>query len=206
MPHTPESIPRKGIVLIVCGPAGSGKTTLCDQLLQEFGDLKRVITATTRLPREGEVNGRDYHFFTVPEFLEKVEANAFYEHALVHGRHYGTLKSEVHRHTEAGNDILLNIDVQGAASFRKIAEEEPQLAARLVTVFIQPASIEVLKSRLAHRASDSPEEIDLRLRTALAEMETATDFHYVLPTTTRKHDYRMISSIYLAEKHKVVRP
>ena len=205
MPQSSESIPRKGIILIVCGPAGSGKTTLCDQLLEEFENLKRIITATTRQPREGEVHGRDFYFLEVPEFLKKIEAGDFYEHALVHGRHYGTLKSEVHRQLEAGFDIVLNIDVQGAASFRKLAEAEPTLASRLTTIFIQPESIEVLKERLAHRGSESDEEIERRMKSALMEMATARDWHYVIPTSTREHDYRLISSIYLAEKHKMVR-
>ena len=205
MPDTPESIPRKGIVLILCGPAGSGKTTLCNRLLQEFSDLKRVVTATTRQPRKGEEHGKDFYFFQVPEFLEKLDAGAFYEHALVHGRHYGTLRSEVHRHLDAGNDIILNIDVQGASSFCKIAEQEPRLRSKLVTVFIRPKSIDVLKKRLAHRGSDSIDEIERRMKSAVEEMTTALNWHYVLPTSTRKHDYRMISSIYLAEKHKVVR-
>lgn len=205
MPQIPESIPRKGIVLIVCGPAGSGKTTLCDQLLEEFTDLKRIITATTRQPREGEVHGKDFYFLEVPEFLQKIEAGDFYEHALVHGRHYGTLKSEVHRQLQAGYDIVLNIDVQGAASFRRLAEQEPALASKLITVFIQPESIEVLKERLAHRGSDSTEEIERRMKSALIEMATAKDWHYVIPSSTRDHDYRLISSIYLAEKHKIVK-
>jgi guanylate kinase len=201
----PESIPRKGIVLIVCGPAGSGKTTLCDRLLGEFSDLRRIITATTRQPRKGEVHGNDYYFFSESEFLEKIDASAFYEHALVHERHYGTLKSEVHRNLDSGHDIVLNIDVQGAASFRKIAEAEALLASRLVTIFIQPESIEVLLERLRHRASDSDEEIEKRLKTARTELKTAMDYHYVLPTSSKDHDYRIISSIYLAEKHRVVK-
>lgn len=192
-------------MLLICGPAGSGKTTLCDRLLEEFAELKRIITATTRQPREGEIQGKDYYFFSEPEFLKKIEAGEFYEHALVHGRHYGTLKSEVHRVLDSGNDIILNIDVQGAASFRKIAEKEPLLASRLTTVFIQPESLDVIQERLHHRASDSEEEIQKRLKTARTELETAMDYHYVLPTSSKDNDYRLISSIYLAEKHRVVK-
>jgi len=200
-----QSIPRKGIILIICGPAGSGKTTLCDQLLEHFPSLKRIITATTRNPRPGEQHGVDYFFFTNQEFEKKIEVGAFYEHALVHGRHYGTLKSEVHRQLDLGNDIILNIDVQGAASFRKNALTDQLLASRLVTVFIRPACIETIRERLRQRHTDSETEIERRISSAIAELETAEDHDYILPTGSREQDYQYISSIYLAEKLRVVR-
>ena len=199
-----EPTPRTGIILIISGPAGSGKTTLCDQLLENFPNLARVITATTRDPRPGEVHGEHYYFFSNEEFEAKIAEDAFYEHALVHGRNYGTLKSEVKRHQNSGHDIILNIDVQGAAIIREKAKTDPELAAKLTTVFIRPDSVETIRNRLRGRQSDNDEEIERRVKTALEELETAEDHNYVMPTGSREQDYRIISSIYLAEKYRVV--
>ncbi len=198
-------IPRKGIILLISGPAGSGKTTLCDRLLENYDDLKRIVTATTRTPREGEVEGEDYYFLSDRDFLEKIENEEFYECALIHGRHYGTLKSEVHRQLESGHDIILNIDVQGAASFRKNAKEDNFLKERLITVFIYPESLNIIRERLRSRQQDSEEEIERRILTAKIELSQWRDYHYVLPTTTREKDFEIISSIYLAEKNKVLK-
>jgi len=108
-----------GIIILISGPAGIGKTTVCESLLAEFSPgLERVVTATTRAPREGELDGVDYHFLSTEEFGQKVLANEFYEHALVHARRYGTLKSEIRRRLEMGVDLLLNVDVQGFEAFR----------------------------------------------------------------------------------------
>jgi len=200
-----ESIPRNGIILIISGPAGSGKTTLCDQLLEKFSNLRRIITATTRDPRPGEVDGKHYYFFNNEAFEQKIAEGAFYEHALVHGRRYGTLKAEVKRHQDGGHDIILNIDVQGAAAFRKNAETDPVLAAHMKTVFIRPDSVDTIRERLRFRQSDNEAEIERRLKTAIEELDTAEEHDYILPTGSREQDFEIISSIYLAEKHRVVK-
>lgn len=204
MGNPAESIPRSGIILIISGPAGSGKTTLCDQLLEKFTNLRRIITATTRDPRPGEVDGHHYYFFQEAEFEQKIEEGAFYEHALVHGRHYGTLKSEVKRHQDSGHDIILNIDVQGAAAFRENAKTDSNLAAHMKTVFIRPDSVDTIRERLRQRQSDNDAEIERRLATALEELNTAEEHDYILPTGSREQDFQIISSIYLAEKYRVV--
>jgi guanylate kinase len=196
---------RSGILLLICGPAGSGKTTLCDQLLEEFPNLHRIVTATTRPAREGEFDGVHYHFFSEDVFKQKLENDEFYEHATVHGRLYGTLKSEVHKHLSSGGDIILNIDVQGAASFRQSAKRETFLAERLVTVFIQPDSLETIRQRLLCRNSDDANEIEKRMQSAIDEMKTADENDYVMPTRSREQDYRLISSIYLAERHRILK-
>ena len=201
---TVQPIPRTGTILIISGPAGVGKTTLCNQLMDNYPNLKRIITATTRDPRPGEVNGVDYYFHSNESFQEKIAEDAFYEHALVHGRHYGTLKSEVHRHLNSGNDVILNIDVQGAASFREKAKTDAFLASRMKTIFIRPDTVEILRERLQFRQSDSEKEIQRRMKSAIAELETAEEHDYIIPTGTREEDYQLISSIYLAEKHRVV--
>ena len=156
---TPSQI---GILIVVSGPAGSGKTTLCERMLQEEPKLSRVITSTTRPPRTGEQNGVDYYFFDHDSFEAKIEANAFYEHARVHGNSYGTLKSEVQEQLATGRDLLLNIDVQGADALRKKAITDPLLQNHLATVFIMPPSIEELEKRLRGRATDTDDEIKRR--------------------------------------------
>lgn len=191
---------NRPLLLIVSGPAGSGKTTLCDRLTAEFPSIERVVTTTTRAPREGEEDGRDYHFIAPEMFSMQVEQGAFYEHATVHGRSYGTYRSAVDDRLRVGCDLLLNIDVQGAASFRAAAAKNPVLARSLVTVFIVPPSLDELRARLESRGTDDDEEIARRLANARKEMAVAGDYHFCIPTTDREQDYRCLSSIYVAEK------
>lgn len=191
---------RTGLLLIVSGPAGSGKTTLCDRMLTEVPGVERVITSTTRSPRAGEEHGRDYYFFPMEEFIRRRDAGEFYEYALVHGRYYGTLKSEIDGKLKARRDLLLNIDVQGAASFREAAKENAVLAESLVTVFIQPESLDQLRERLGGRGSDDAEEIARRLRTAEQELLQASTYDHVIVSGTRDEDYAALLEIYRREK------
>ena len=141
------------LLIIVSGPAGSGKTTVCDRMLDAFSpSLQRVVTSTTRAPRQGEQHEKDYFFFTDEEFDERVKADQFYEWAQVHSHRYGTLKSEIRDKLNRNIDLLLNIDVQGAATFRRAAEADPLPAGRLLSVFIMPGSIEQLRERLLSRS------------------------------------------------------
>jgi guanylate kinase len=191
------------LLLVVSGPAGSGKTTLCDRMLASFPSLSRIVTATTRQPREGEVDGQDYFFLRESEFEAMLAQNAFYEHARVHGRLYGTLKREVIASLEAGRDLMLNIDVQGAATIRERVMADTEVSVNLVSVFIQPPSIETIRERLQARSTDSPEEIERRIASAIEEMSKADLFDYILPTRSRDEDFQLLSSIYKAEKMRV---
>lgn len=182
-------------LLLVSGPAGSGKTTLCEQLLKSCSGIERVITATTRAPRAGEVDGVDYYFLSEAEFSRGIAEGAFYEHAQVHGRHYGVLKAEIHRRLDAGHDLLLNIDVQGARSFRQAAQEDARLGERLVTVFIRPVSIEQIRERLFSRGTDDAREIERRLRVAQDELREAEHFDHIITSGTREDDFAAIVSI-----------
>ena len=142
----PEQI-KSGILFILSGPAGCGKTTLCNRMIAELPQIKRVVTSTTRAPRKGEVDKSDYYFFDQKTFEKKINAGEFYEYAQVHGNLYGTLKSEVQEKLDSGCDLLLNIDVQGASQIRKTAQDESSIKGRVVTIFLVPSSIEVLGVR-----------------------------------------------------------
>jgi guanylate kinase len=194
-------VSRSSLLLLVSGPAGTGKTTLCDRLLNDFEpELQRVITSTTRTPRDGEVDGVDYHFFNEPEFQKKLGNGEFYEHAHVHSGYYGTLKSEIQGKLTQDTDLLLNIDVQGAASFREIARVDPVLGGQLVTVFIQPVSIQQIHERLEGRGKDSAGEINRRLLTAQREMSHRDHFNHVINSGSKEEDYLSFRSIYEAER------
>jgi guanylate kinase len=158
--------------------------------------LRRVITSTTRQPRPGEKHGRDYYFFDEDTFRRKVEAGEFYEHALVHGRGYGTLKREVQDKLNASIDLILNIDVQGAAAFRQAAQSDPVLRGRLVTVFIMPPDIEELKRRLAGRGETDPAEIERRLGSAEHEMAEAPRYDAIVESASKEADFAALDRIY----------
>ncbi|PXA05580.1 guanylate kinase [Coraliomargarita sinensis] len=189
-----------GLLLIVSGPAGSGKTTVCERMLAEEPGVSRVVTATTRPPREGEQHKVDYYFFDHATFETKVAAGEFYEFANVHSNRYGTLKSEIQDKLAAGTDLLLNIDVQGAATFREAGREDPLLRGKVVTVFIMPPSMEELESRLRHRSTDDEDEIRRRMRVARDEMKQRELYDHCILSGTRYEDFEALQKIYREEK------
>ena len=146
--------------------------------------MTRAITCTTRPPRPGEKDGVDYYFLDAAEFQRRVQAGDFLEHATVFGRSYGTLKSEVLGRLRADRDVLLNVDVQGAATIRERAQTEPELRRALVTVFLAPASVTVLEERLKKRGADTPGEIQKRLGVARREIAHWQNFDYLLISST----------------------
>jgi guanylate kinase len=155
-------------ILVITGPSGVGKGTLIKGLLERVPGLQLAVSATTRRPRTGEVNGVDYHFLSAEDFERRVAAGEFVEHAEYAGNRYGTLKSELSR---PARGIVLEIDVQGA---RQVREALPE--AKLI--FIEPPSFEDLERRLAGRASDQPEQIERRLAAARAELAAAGEFDH----------------------------
>lgn len=192
----PDSKP--GQLIIVSGPAGSGKTTVCNRMLAEIPGLERVVTSTTRKPRPGEVDTVDYYFFDRPTFLAKIEAGEFYEHARVHSHLYGTLKSEVQDKLAAGTDLLLNIDVQGAAHMRQVAKADPLLQGRVSTVFIMPPTLEELEARLRGRGTDPEDEIQRRLQVARDEMAQSVHYDHTILSATPDADFASLQQIYEA--------
>jgi guanylate kinase len=201
----PPTSGSRPLLILISAPSGGGKTTLSQQLLAARPDLTRAITCTTRPPRPGEKNGVDYHFFKPAEFQEHVRAGDFIEHATVFGRSYGTLRSELLDPLRAGRDVLLNVDVQGAAAIRKRAQSEPELKRALVTVFLTPPSFATLAERLNKRNTDAPEEIQKRLAYARQEIAEWRHFDYLLISSTIPEDLRRMLAIVEAEKWRAER-
>jgi guanylate kinase len=193
------------LLILISAPSGGGKTTLCQQLLAARPDMTRAVTCTTRAPRPGEKNGVDYYFFEPADFQRRVQAGEFIEHATVFGRGYGILRSELLDKLRLGRDVLLNVDVQGAATIRDRALADPELKHALVTVFLTPPSITVLEERLKKRAADAPEEIQKRLGIARKEIAQWKDFDYLLISTSIPEDLRRMLGIVEAEKMRVAR-
>lgn len=187
------------LILLISAPSGAGKSTVGEALLRETSRLRRVITCTTRPPRAGEVNGVDYHFLTSDDFAQRVARNEFLEHATVYDRSYGTLKSGVLEQLNAGQDVLLIIDVQGAASVRSMAKSDPVFAKALVTVFLSPPTLSELEQRLRGRGSDSAESLQRRIESARDEAARWREFDYLVVSGSREDDLRRLRSIYEAE-------
>ena len=158
-------------VFVITGPSGVGKGTLIKRLLGACPNLELSISATTRKPREGEVDGRDYHFLSREEFDRRIDAGDFLEFATYSGNRYGTLRSEVERRLEAGHSVVLEIEVQGAQQVRAAKEDSVQ-------IFIAPPDPSVLRERLLGRGTDSEEAIDRRLEVAKQELAVQEDFDY----------------------------
>mgnify|MGYP001326798044 FL=1 len=187
---------ESGFLFIVSGPAGIGKTTVCDQMLKEIAGVERAVTSTTREPRRGEIDTVDYYFFDHDTFQEKIDAGAFYEYAHVHNQLYGTLKSEVQSKLAIGIDLLLNIDVQGAAQMRETAQNDPLLKGKVITIFIMPPTIEVLAARLRGRGTDAEDEIQRRMAVAVEEMQLSKHYDHKIVSATREEDLAALVAIY----------
>jgi guanylate kinase len=193
------------LLILISAPSGGGKTTLCQQLLAARPNMTRAVTCTTRAPRPGEKDGVDYYFLDPAEFQRRVQAGEFIEHATVFGRSYGILRSELLDKLRLGRDVLLAVDVQGAATIRDRALADAELNRALVTVFLTPPSIVVLEERLKKRASDAPEEIQKRLGIARKEIAQWNNFDYLLISTSIPEDLRRMLAIVEAEKSRAAR-
>src|SRR5687768_9080911 len=183
------------VLLVIAGPAGSGKSTLCDRLVLERPEFHRVVTTTTRSPRAGEINGVHYHFFGPAEFRRKIANGEFLEWAQVHGDHedrlYGTLKSSVFDPLARGQNLVMSIDVQGVESLRRAARSDERLQRAMTTIFIL-VDRERLIARMRERAKDLEDEIARRMATAEAELREAAKFDFTIESHTRDEDFAML--------------
>jgi guanylate kinase len=182
---------RTGIAVVICAPSGTGKTTLSRRLLREFPNLVLSVSCTTRLPRQGEVNGRDYEFLSREEFLQKRDAGFFAEWALVHDSFYGTPLAAAWTLPAEGRDVLFDIDVQGAAQIRRSLP-----AARLV--FLLPPSRAELERRLRARGTESEEGLALRMATAARETAQAHWFDFWIVNDDLERAWQELRAVYVA--------
>ena len=188
---------RGGILFLISAPSGGGKSTLL-RMLSEEPDFVYSISCTTRAPRPGEVDGRDYHFLSVAEFERRIAAGEFLEHAEVHGNFYGTLRQTILDSMNSGRDVLMDVDIQGAARIRANADDE--MRAALVDIFLMPPSMEELRRRLLKRATESPEQLDVRLRNAKTEMAAWRDYRYTMLSGTPMQDFENFRAIMQSER------
>lgn len=197
---------KRPLLIVISAPSGTGKTTLCDRLIGEFRSMKYSVSCTTRQPRDGEVDGVDYHFITEESFRRKIAEDAFLEHATVHSKLYGTLKDAVITGLRDGKDILMDIDVQGAAQIRDIIHRSPPgdpIRRAYVDVFIAPPSLEVLYARLKGRGKDSDEVIERRMQQVEKEIACWREFDYFIINDRLDATYDVLRSIIIAEHHKL---
>lgn len=178
--------------IILSAPSGGGKTTIARQLLERRNDVGYSISCTTRAPRPGEQDGKDYYFLSRDEFIAKRAAGEFAECAQVHDNLYGTLKSEIQRVLSGGKHVMLDIDVQGARQMRAAFPGS-------VTIFVLPPSGDVLLSRLYSRKSESPQQLVIRLNSALAELRAVDQYEYVVVNDDLDQAVRRVGSIVDAE-------
>ncbi len=193
---------EKNVIIIISGPAGSGKNTVAERLMSEFPKVKRVITTTSRPPRGQEVDGVDYHFLSPEDFERDISKDKFYEYAKVHDRYYGTSKKAISDNLAKGDDLVLIIDVQGAKTWKKIAKDNPEIGDRLTTVFVAPDSIDELRARLRGRATESEADIERRMKTAIEEYKQAENFDKKISSKSKDEDYAALRKIYLEIKSK----
>jgi guanylate kinase len=190
--------PRKnsGTLFIVSAPSGAGKTTLCTHALSLIPNLHFSVSYTTRLPRPGEINDRDYSFISHQEFKTMIEKGEFAEWAEVHGAFYGTSRKRLEALVDSGKDVMLDIDTQGALQIRRNYREG-------VYIFVLPPSLDVLKTRLKNRMTDSRDDIDRRLRAALSEIKTYEQYDYVIINDSFEDALKELASILIAQRARV---
>ncbi len=189
---------RTGILFVVSGPSGVGKSTLCKTMIAQVPQTTLSVSCTTRTPRPGEQDGVDYCFMDEPQFRESIQRGEFVEWAEVYGKLYGTPQRQLEEAMNRGTDVLLDIDAQGARQIMKRFSDA-------VYVFVAPPSLEVLRTRLYRRASDSSDEIQRRLRSASEEIANFRSYHYLIRNEELPQATKELESIIHAERVKTER-
>ena len=187
------SVEGKKLLFVVSGPSGVGKSTLCRHILQGIPEIRLSVSYTTRSPRSGEIDGQEYRFISDAEFRKKIEEHAFAEWAEVYGRLYGTPWKELEQEPGSRIDILLDIDVQGARQVMKTLQ-------KAVTIFILPPSLETLRTRLAGRGTDSPEEQTRRFQKSQDEMKSYSEYQYTIRNETLDQAISELRAVITAER------
>ncbi len=183
---------------MISAPSGAGKTTLVDALRQT-PEFIYSVSCTTRPPRAGEIDGEDYRFLSEADFLDRVQAGEFLEHAQVHGHRYGTLRQPVVTNLQKGVDILIDIDIQGAAALRNCGD--PFIRQAMADVFIMPPNLDELRRRLTKRGTETPEQIETRLAQAAREMERWRDYRYTIISQSVEEDLQKFRHLTGAERY-----
>ena len=198
-PTTDNTLQRRGLMFILSSPSGAGKTTIAQRLLKQDSEIRLSVSATTRPMREGEVDGRDYHFIAQAEFERMIESDEFYEWATVFGHSYGTPKSHIRTGLKLGEDFLFDIDWQGTQQLFQKDQQD------VVRVFILPPSLEELRRRLVGRGTDSSAVIDARMARAQAEISHWDGYDYVVVNDDIDVCFAKVGQILAAERMKRAR-
>lgn len=193
-----EHVTPQGVLLVVSGPSGAGKGTICQILREQLPDLGYSISVTTRQPRVGEVDGKSYFFKTVPEVQEMIAKGELLEYAEVYGNYYGTPRKYVMDLLQSGHDVLLEIDIQGALQIKERLPEG-------VFVFIVPPSLDELSARIYKRGTDSEEVIKRRMASAASELTYAAKYDYIIVNDIATKAANKVLTIMEAERYRVAR-
>ena len=189
---------RKGLLLVVSGPSGAGKGTICKALLNKNDKIKLSVSATTRKPRNGEVHGVNYFFIEKEEFTKMIENGEFLEYAQIYDNFYGTPKSAIIECLEKGQDVILEIEMQGAKQIKEVYPEG-------VFIFVLPPSLEELKSRIVGRGTETQEEIEKRFSCAFEEINQIVNYDYFIVNEDIEKSVNDVEAIIASEKNKVIR-